>query len=340
VVSGPTVIPLDSEESLDVIGEREVVDVDINPENPKEVYTLVKGDGIYKSSNGGDGPWARMTLDGSGLTAFVIDPTNPARFFAPSWNAVLRSDDGGNTWKAYGNGLSTANRVVDVVTVDPVTPNVLYAGIGSALVVSTDGGENWTSEGFGNGLGQGRLTVIVVNPFNHDVVFVGGQFGSVYKSVDSGRNFQQLAFNTGRGTYGMAAHPTQEDVYLVGINSFDAAIMKTTNGADFQSSSAGLVFGGADSAYSAIVYAPSNPNIVYTGSGYEDDGNAKGIFKSTDGGKSWTGIINGLSVNPTTGFPHYVKSMAVHPTNEDIVFAASGGGLYKSVDGGANWVLK
>jgi hypothetical protein len=140
--------------------------------------------------------------------------------------------------------------------------------------------------------------------------------------------------------FGMAAHPTQKDVYLAGINSYDAGIIKTENGGDFVSVSNGLIFGGADSAYSAIVYAPSNPSIVYAGSGYEDDRFAKGIFKSTDGGKSWTKISQGLSINSATGQPHYVKSIAVHPSNPNIVLAATGGGLYKSTDGGASWDLK
>jgi serine/threonine protein kinase/photosystem II stability/assembly factor-like uncharacterized protein len=340
VSTGPTLVPLKSAESIDQIGEREVIDVDINLENPKEVYVLVKADGIYKSSNGGDGPWARVNLDGSALTAFVIDPHNPTRFYAPTWNAVLKSSDGGNSWKPFGNGLSTANQVVDVVTVDPVDPNLLYAGIGSSLVVSTDGGQNWTSEGIGKGLMGGKLTQIVVDPFNHDVVYVGGFFGSIYKSVDSGRNFIALAYGVGEGVFGMAAHPTQKDVYLVGINAYEAGIIKTENGGDFVSVSNGLVFSGADSAYSAIVYAPSNPNIVYAGSGYEDDRFAKGIFKSTDGSKSWTKISKGLSINSATGEPHYVKSIAVHPSNPNIVLAATGGGLHKSTDGGSSWSLK
>ncbi|MBN1995114.1 MAG: protein kinase [Anaerolineae bacterium] len=340
VVSGPTLVPLKSEQSVAQIGVREVIDVDINLQNPQEVYALVKADGIYKSTNGGDGPWTRMELDGSGLTAFVIDPHNPATFYAPSWNAVLKSTDGGNNWQAYGSGLSTANRVVDVVTVDPANPNLLYGGIGATLVVSTDGGQTWVSDGYGRGLVGGRLTHIVIDLFNHDTVYVGGFFGSIYKSVDSGRNFIPLAYGVGEGVFGMAAHPTQKDVYLVGINSYDAGIIKTENGGDFTSVSNGLIFGGADSAYSAITYAPSNPSIVYTGSGYEEDRFAKGIFKSADGGKSWEDINNGLSVNGATGFPHYVKSMAVHPTNPNIVLAATGGGLYKSVDGGGSWSLK
>jgi len=324
------------------LGNVTVTDVDINPRNPDEVYALVKGDvnGLFKSTSGGTGPWGRLDIDASGITGLVIDPTNPARLFAPAWNAVLRSDDGGNTWKAFGDGLSTSNRVVAVVTVDPQNPNLIYGGIGSTLVVSSDGGTSWTSDGVGNGLGEGRLTTIMIDPFNSNTVFVGGEFGSLYKSLDSARTFEQLFFNTGEGTYGMAAHPDDNGVYLVGINSYEAGIMKTENGADFQSSSNGLIFGGADSAYSAIVYAPSNPNIVYTGSGYENDGDAKGIFKSTDGGKSWDQVSNGLPINNSTGLPRFVRQMVVHPTNPNIVIAATGGGVYRTTNGGESWTLQ
>ena len=65
-----------------------------------------------------------------------------------------------------------------------------------------------------------------------------------------------------------------------------------------------------------------------------------GIFKSTDGGQTWSNISYGLRINKDTSFPYYVKSIAVHPTNPDILFVATGSGLYQSIDGGANWKLK
>jgi photosystem II stability/assembly factor-like uncharacterized protein len=227
-----------------------------------------------------------------------------------------------------------ANRTVDVLAVDPKNPATLYAGIGETLVVSTDGGTSWSSSGYGNGLGVARFYELIIDPFNSDIIYVAGLAGSVYKSEDGGHNFAQMPFNTGRGVFGLAAHPAQNGVYLAGINSPEAGIIKTVNGWDFEPVSNGLIYGGADSAYSALVYAPSNPDIVYAGSGYENNENAKGIFKSIDGGDSWFRINSGISST------YYVKAMVVHPTNADIVFAATGGGLFKSVDGGANWILK
>jgi pSer/pThr/pTyr-binding forkhead associated (FHA) protein/photosystem II stability/assembly factor-like uncharacterized protein len=339
IAIGPTLIPLDSDEAVAQLGSREVIDVDLNPRNPREVYALVKGDGIYRSSAGGDGPWARLKLDGRGLVALAIDPTNPTRLYGPTWNAVLKSTDGGNTWDAKTSGL-VANRSVDVLVVHPTRPEILYGGVGENLVVSTDGGESWRSQEYGAGLGVARLFDIEVDPFAPDTLYVAGLAGSIYKSQDGGRTFVSMPVNTGEATYSLAAHPTQPDVYLAGINSAQAGIIRTTNGWDFESVSIGLIYGGADSAYSAITYAPGNPNIVYAGSGYESNPDAKGIFKSIDGGITWSRINVGLATNPDTGFPYYVKSIAVHPTNPDIVFAATGSGLYQSVDSGATWVLR
>ena len=312
-ISGPTLIPLNSRFSIERIGTQEVIDVDINPKNPREVYALVKRDGIYKSSNSGDGPWARVDLDGSSITALVIDPTDPTKLYAATWNAVLKSTDGGNSWDPKTDGL-LANQVVDVIAIHPSNPELIYAGIGETLVVSTNGGESWTSQGYGAGLGIGRLHAIVIDPFDDNTVYVGGLAATLYKSTDSGKSFIPVV-DTGKGAFSIAAHPSQRDVYLAGINSGDAGIIKTENNFEFESVSTGLIYGGADSAYSAIVYAPSNPNIVYAGSGYESNPDSKGIFKSSDGGESWESINGGLNINQDTGFPYYVKAIVVHPTN-------------------------
>ncbi len=93
-----------------------------------------------------------------------------------------------------------------------------------------------------------------------------------------------------------------------------------------------------------IALAPSNPDIVYVGTGEANGGSgsltydANGVYKSTDGGLTWTHL--GLELTRMTG------KMAVHPTDPDIVFAATMGdmygsgpdrGLYRSADGGTTW---
>ena len=335
----PTAIPVTAGETVAQIGPKEVIDVDFNPQNPNEVYAVVKGMGIFKSVSGGEGPWLKLNVDGVGLTGLTIDPRNPTRLYAPTWNAVLKSTDGGNTWELHADGLASANRSVNELVVHPTKPDTLFGGIGETLVVSTDGGETWVSDGYGRDLGGSQLNQIVIDPFDPETIYVAGTAGSLYKSTDGGRNFIGLPFNTGEGAFGLVAHPTQPNVYLVGVNATHSAIAKSTDGFEFHSVSDGLIYGGADSVYSALAYAPSSPNIIYAGSGYESNPLAKGVFKSTDDGETWFSIDSNMTVNPDTGFPYYVKRIIVHPTNPDVVLAATGSGLYKCVDGGASWQL-
>jgi len=85
----------------------------------------------------------------------------------------------------------------------------------------------------------------------------------------------------------------------------------------------------------AIAVAASNPRIIYAGTGEQIAG--KGVFKSTDGGASWTHV--GLEET------HFINGLLVDPTNPDVVLVAAFGdrqpgpnrGIYKTTDGGRTW---
>ncbi|HSE52209.1 MAG TPA: sialidase family protein, partial [Gemmatimonadales bacterium] len=119
-------------------------------------------------------------------------------------------------------------------------------------------------------------------------------------------------------------------------------IWKTTNaGTTFQ-----LVFGDNQPVISMgdVAIAPSDTNIVWAGTGEPNSRNSispgGGIFKSTDGGRTWK--LMGLEKTQAIG------RVVVHPTNPNIVYVAALGapwnsnperGLYKTTDGGATWTL-
>jgi photosystem II stability/assembly factor-like uncharacterized protein len=89
------------------------------------------------------------------------------------------------------------------------------------------------------------------------------------------------------------------------------------------------------SSVGALALAPSNPEVVYVGTGEETEG--EGVFKSTDGGKSWTNV--GLRDT------HYITSIIVDPRSPDTVLVGSFGdpisgaarGVYRTTDGGKSW---
>jgi photosystem II stability/assembly factor-like uncharacterized protein len=93
-----------------------------------------------------------------------------------------------------------------------------------------------------------------------------------------------------------------------------------------------------------LAIAPSNPDIIWIGTGEEDSRNSVqpgyGVYKSTDGGITW----NSMGLEKT----QHIGRIVVHPTNPDIVYVAALGalwgtnperGLYKTTDGGKTWAL-
>jgi len=138
---------------------------------------------------------------------------------------------------------------------------------------------------------------------------------------------------------GLAVHPTNAKVfYLAGATG---GVWKTVN--------AGTTFfpvweNGPIASLGDIAIAPSNPDIVWLGTGEEDSRNSVqpgwGVYKSTNGGVSWESV--GLEKT------QHVGRIAIHPTNPDIVYVAALGaqwganperGLYKTTDGGKTWTL-
>jgi len=77
-----------------------------------------------------------------------------------------------------------------------------------------------------------------------------------------------------------------------------------------------------------VAIDPSNTSIVYAGTGTSGGGNG-GVFKSTNGGASWS--ASSLTVT-------YVYALAIDPKNTSIVYAATDGGVFKSTDGGGSWI--
>ena len=142
----------------------------------------------------------------------------------------------------------------------------------------------------------------------------------------------------GGRTYAVAGHASQPNTFYSG--SVGGGVWKTENAGRtwFPISDEGIPIG----SIAAIAVAPSNPDIVYVGTGEPDirsqNSYGIGMFKSTDAGKTWTHI--GLEGTRQIG------RVAVDPANPNRVYVAALGhvydanserGLYRSTDGGATW---
>ncbi len=165
-----------------------------------------------------------------------------------------------------------------------------------------------------------------------------GSSGEYPDSQLSGLRWRDVGPMRGGRTYAVAGHASQPDTFYSG--SVGGGVWKTENSGRtwFPISDEGIPIG----SIGAIAVAPSNPNIVYAGTGEPDirsqNSYGIGVFKSTDAGKTWTHA--GLEATRQIG------RIAVDPRNPNRVYVAALGhiydanpdrGVYRSTDGGATW---
>jgi len=129
----------------------------------------------------------------------------------------------------------------------------------------------------------------------------------------------------------IAFHPSNQNIIFAGAPS--GGIWKTLNGGLSWTNNSGNL---PNSGISAILVDPNNADIMYAGTGDRDgaDCAGTGIYKSITGGSTWDAANNGIANNTTIGM------MIMHPTNSQIILAATSTGVYKTVNGGLNWYRK
>ena len=127
-----------------------------------------------------------------------------------------------------------------------------------------------------------------------------------------------------------AFHPTNANYVLAGAGS-GGIWVSTNHGNSWKTYSDDL----GTLGISSIAFSESSPNVVYAATGDQDgtDTYSIGVVKSTDAGKHWSST--GLSYNASN--KRLIYKVIVDPTNQNIVYAATSKGIYKTTDGGNTW---
>ena len=198
---------------------------------------------------------------------------------------------------------------------------------------------------------SGRISCIDAVNKNPNIVWVGAAGGGVWKSLNQGTTFKSVFDDQSQSIGTIAIDQSHPDTVWVGTGevwvrnsvSVGTGIYKTVNGGEKWE----LMGLPKSERIGRILINPSNPDIVYVAvlGALWGDSEERGVYKTTDGGKTWTKL---LYINPSTG----CADMAMDPENPSIIYASmwdfrrqaytfrSGGpgsGLYKSTDEGATW---
>jgi hypothetical protein len=326
----------------------------IDPTNSQNVYAGAAA-GVFKSTNGGTS-WSSVNnglTDSNGntlrVTSLAIDPTNSQNVYAGANGSygiaagVFKSTNGGTSWSAVNNGLIDSNSKVLHVTslaIDPTNSQNVYAGMNGGdgttrgVFKSTNGGSSWSA--VNNGLTEINnyliSTYIVIDPTNSQNIYAGTDEG-VYKSTNGGNSWSAVNYGlTAAPVTFLAIDPTNsQNVYTGSIGVFKS----TNGGSSWSAVNNGLTDSNGNTLYVfSLAIDPTNTQNVYAGAG-GSDGITKGVFKSTNGGSSWSAVINGLTYSD--GNTVNVFSLAIDPTNSQNVYAGTDGGLFKSTTGGSSW---
>ena len=314
---GTTYRPVFDRQSVQSIGA-----VTIDPSNPKTVWvgsgegwvrnSVSIGDGVYKSTDGGEN-WTNVGLkDSEHISKILVDPSDGNNVVVCAmghlWDdnderGVYKTSDGGKSWKkvlAGANGSSGCALLAE----SRQEPKTMYAamwdfrrqawtfrsgGPGSGLFKSTDGGDRWTeiTDNTAKGLPPkpwGRVATAVA-PSKPQVVYanIEAEKGrGLYRSDDGGANWTKLDasnYMVWRPFYfgNLIVDPKDENK----IFKPDLVLLLSTDGGK----SFNVVSGEDHGDFHDVWINPKNPNIVIAG----DDG---GLWRSEDGGNRWKHQMN------------------------------------------------
>ncbi|MGN0586559.1 MAG: hypothetical protein ACI4JF_04670, partial [Oscillospiraceae bacterium] len=304
-----------------------------------------------------------------GIDGLAVDPNNAAKvymlagteYFSGGKTALLKSDDYGETFtqvdltsmiKVHGNGMGRGNG--ERIAVDPNNGDIIFAGGRTGgLIKSTDGGLTWTAVSSfpvtktqnGNG-----INIIVFDPASgkdgaSQRIYVGvsqaqTDDGNLFVSEDGGETWSVLPNAHNDNMPQRMKLDSQGNLYVTYAshegpwNAGSGTVYKYgVSGATAEK------IAPAGCAFADIAIDPNDDDrlVLVTTEKWEEQPNGSFgdvVYTSTDGGKSWTNIMDNITMS-TNGMPwiedcamHWCSSIAINPYNANEILINSGNGIF------------
>lgn len=210
---------------------------------------------------------------------------------------VFKSTDDGNSWTSAGiKSFINESKSINSLVMDRLNPNVLYASTDTGIFKSTDGGQNWAIAK------QATLAnAVTIDPSNSGILYAGLNSGDnhdyLLKSTDGGASWSEIRNEL-----------LKDGIRVIAIDPANTNIV-------YAGTKLAVATGGV------VAVHPSKPNTVYMGADEK-------LYKSTNGGESWTEVHSGRSS---------VTAIAIDPSRPSTVYIGNVNGIFMSSNGGDDW---
>jgi photosystem II stability/assembly factor-like uncharacterized protein len=290
-------------------------------------------------------------------TAFTQQPNSPLVSSFQTYRQMKEVTPFKLDWISVGPTVNSAR--ADVVQGDEKNPGTMYVGFGSGgLWKTTNHGITWKSifeEQSSVGIGDVELA-----PSNPNIIYLGTGENlkkprnftlpgtGMFRSDDAGATWRHIGLEDSWSIAEIEIHPTNPEIVFVCVlghlwsKNKNRGLFRTTNGGKTWTQ---VLYKDDMTGANEIAIAPANPQVMYT-SLWEMypgiSGKNSGIYRSVDGGSTWSLCTKGLPSGPKIGR----IGLAVSAINSNKVYAlmdnlnfpqGHSAELYKSVDGGVSW---
>lgn len=331
----------------------------VAPSDARQVWVLAN-DRICRTVNGGD-TWTTAPAPG-GLSTPVEFRAGPGALpllAAADNSSLLMSNDGGSSWTPAALPAALVSERLSALAISPATASMILAGTHDGLWISSDGGTSWSKWGLAP---SDQIAQIIFAPGNSQHVYAFDSDGVIYRSIDGGLNWLaagQVACDYGQtGPRQLAVSASDPDILLF-ANSYDTLWKSVNGGADWSHASPDLentnvLSVAANSADGNNMVAATKSHGLYGttdgGLNWKNVMNRKwnyqalqvvanptqageflaatqwGLFRSADGGATWTPFRPELNDLPVTNVRLVPSDARV-----DIIATTTGHGVWTTL---------
>lgn len=273
-----------------------------------------------------------------------------------------------NTKNLSWRNIGPANMMGRIAAIDASNKDyrkVLIASASGGVFKSDNAGVTW--ESIFDKYGAGSIGSVKFDQNDLNIIWVGtGESANrnssawgdgIYKSTDGGKSFSNMGLKSSHQIAEIEIHPNNSSiVYAAAVGhlwgySGERGLFRTFDGGNSWEKVLGGLPDDGKTGCTEIIFHPTNPDIMFAGfyhrlrqpASFVSGGEEGGLFKSTDGGKSWRKVTNGLAKGKSG-----MIDISIHLSNPDIMVMAyeadenipdgePGTGVYISYDGGESW---